>query len=333
MPELPDVDVYVEHLARRTVGHTLERMRLASPFLLRTAVPPITTVFGQEVRDVSRLGKRIVFSFAPETKQVEPLHLVIHLMIAGRFRWKDHGAAVPGKIGLAAFDFAAAGTGSKAAKTAPLKDAGTLLLTEASGKKRASLHLVRGAEALAALAPDGLEVLASGPDAFAERLRSENHTLKRALTDPHLFSGIGNAYSDEILHHARMSPVTDLPPDGRGGSPPPRLDPRGAHAVARPPARALRRLPGESHRVPAGDGGARQVRPAVPALRKAGAAHPLRGQRDELLPGVPDRQQAARRSIALAADEGRLAKDTRGARGEEGPLAGPAAARVIRAAW
>jgi len=207
MPELPDVDVYVEHLARRTVGHALERVRFASPFLLRTAVPPIATVFGQEVRGVSRLGKRIVFSFAPETKNDEPLHLVVHLMIAGRFRWKDHGTGVPGKIGLAAFDFAAAGTGSKAAKTAPLKEAGTLLLTEASGKKRASLHLVRGAEALAALAPDGLEVLAASPDAFAERLRSENHTLKRALTDPHLFSGIGNAYSDEILHHARMSPV------------------------------------------------------------------------------------------------------------------------------
>jgi len=322
MPELPDVDVYVEHLARRTVGHTLERVRLASPFLLRTAVPPITTVFGQEVRDVSRLGKRIVFSFAPETKQVEPLHLVIHLMIAGRFRCEDHGAAVPRKIGLAAFDFAAAGTGSKAAKTAPLKDAGTLLLTEASGKKRASLHLVRGAEALAALAPDGLEVLASGPDAFAERLRSENHTLKRALTDPHLFSGIGNAYSDEILHHARMSPVklTSRLTDE---------EVRHLHASILEVLTLWR----DSHRVPAGDGGARQVRPAVPALRKAGAAHPLRGQRDELLPGVPDRQQAARRSIALAADEGRLAEDTRGARGEEGPLAGPAAARVIRAAW
>ena len=207
MPELPDVDVYVEHLARRTVGHALERVRLASPFLLRTAVPPIATVFGLEVRAVSRLGKRIVFSFAPETKKDEPLHLVVHLMIAGRFRWKPHGAGVPGKIGLAAFDFAAASTASKAGKASTAKDAGTLLLTEASGKKRASLHLVRGAEALAALAPDGLEVLAATTDAFAERLRSENHTLKRALTDTHLFSGIGNAYSDEILHHARMSPV------------------------------------------------------------------------------------------------------------------------------
>ncbi len=206
MPELPDVDVYIEHLTRRTVGHSLERVRLASPFLLRTADPPIAAVFGQEVRRVSRLGKRIVFTFQTATKKDEPLHLVIHLMIAGRFRWKALGAGVPGKMGLAAFDFAAAGT-TKAGKAAAEKNAGTLLLTEASSKKRASLHLVRGAAALAALAPDGLEVLEATTDAFAERLRSENHTLKRALTDPHLFSGIGNAYSDEILHHACMSPV------------------------------------------------------------------------------------------------------------------------------
>src|SRR4051812_607287 len=206
MPELPDVDIYIEHLARRTVGHALERVRLASPFLLRTADPPIVAVFGHEVQRVSRLGKRIVFSFVPESKKAEALHLVIHLMVAGRFKWKPLGAGVPGKIGLAAFDFAAAGT-TKGGKAALEKEAGTLLLTEASSKKRASLHLVRGATALAALAPDGLEVLDATTDAFAERLRSENHTLKRALTDPHLFSGIGNAYSDEILHHARMSPV------------------------------------------------------------------------------------------------------------------------------
>ena len=206
MPELPDVDIYIEHLARRTTGHVLERVRLASPFLLRTADPPIATVYGQEVQRVSRLGKRIVFSFTPETQKSEPLHLVIHLMVAGRFKWKPSGTAVPGRIGLAAFDFGPAG-GTKAGKTAALQEAGTLLLTEASSKKRASLHLVRGAAALAALAPDGLEVLDATTATFAERLRSENHTLKRALTDPHLFSGIGNAYSDEILHHACMSPV------------------------------------------------------------------------------------------------------------------------------
>ena len=205
MPELPDVTVYIEHLARRTVGHPLEKIRLASPFLLRTADPPIAAVYGREVRGVSRLGKRIVFTFATDTKKDEPLHLVIHLMIAGRFRWKASASPVPGKVGLAAFDFGAA-TG-KLAKGAKDKEAGTLILTEASSKKRASLHLVRGDAALTALAPDGLEVLDATTKAFAERLRSENHTLKRALTDPHLFSGIGNAYSDEILHHARMSPV------------------------------------------------------------------------------------------------------------------------------
>ena len=203
MPELPDVTVYIEHLAQRTVGHALERVRLASPFVLRTVDPPIAAVAGREVRRVSRLGKRIVFSFAAKKKEEEePLHLVIHLMVAGRFRWKPAGAPVPGKIGLAAFDFASA-TG----KAAREKDAGTLILTEASSKKRASIHIVRGDAELLALAPDGLEVLDSSTGKFAERLRSENHTLKRALTDPHLFSGIGNAYSDEILHHAGMSPV------------------------------------------------------------------------------------------------------------------------------
>jgi len=202
MPELPDVTVYIEHLARRTVGHPLERIRFASPFLLRTADPPITEVFGKVVRRVTRLGKRIVLTFETEKKKDEELHLVIHLMIAGRFRWKPHGTGIPGKIGLAAFDF-----GPAVSKTAAEKDAGTLIFTEASSKKRASLHLARGQAALLALAPDGLEVLEASTEELADRLRSENHTLKRALTDPHLFSGIGNAYSDEILHHARMSPV------------------------------------------------------------------------------------------------------------------------------
>ncbi len=190
MPELPDVDVYVEHVAKKTVGHALERVRLASPFVLRTADPPITAVNGRKVKQVSRLGKRIVLGFAA-SKQEERLHLVIHLMVAGRFRWKPLGAPIPGKVGLAAFDF---------------EGSGTLILTEASSKKRASIHLVRD-DGLAALDPGGLEVLGASAGAFAERLRSENHTLKRALTDPHLFSGIGNAYSDEILHHAQMSPV------------------------------------------------------------------------------------------------------------------------------
>lgn len=206
MPELPDVDVYVEHVARRTVGHVLERVRLASPFVLRTASPPLTAVHGTEVTAVSRLGKRIVLALADarmrgRTDEKKPtFHLVIHLMVAGRFKWKPLGAPVPGRLGLAAFDFAHA-TGE-----AEEHDGGTLILTEASTKKRASIHIVDDA-GLAALDPGGLEVLGSTVRAFAERLRSENHTLKRSLTDPHLFSGIGNSYSDEILHYAQMSPV------------------------------------------------------------------------------------------------------------------------------
>jgi formamidopyrimidine-DNA glycosylase len=194
MPELPDVEVYVEHVAARTVGHVLERTRLASPFVLRTADPPLSAAHGRKVSGVRRLGKRIVLSLAAPKQPV--LHLVIHLMVAGRFRWKPAGAPIPGKVGLAAFDFAAKGAA----------DGGTLILTEASTKKRASIHLVNDAR-LAELDPGGLEVLGSSIADFAKRLRSENHTLKRALTDPHLFSGIGNSYSDEILHHAQMSPV------------------------------------------------------------------------------------------------------------------------------
>lgn len=202
MPELPDVDVYVEHVAARTVGHVLERVRLASPFVLRTATPPLAAAHGRTVVGVQRLGKRIVLSLAPTAggaHDAAKLHLVIHLMVAGRFKWKGVGAPIPGKVGLAAFDFA----GEPRAKQ---PDAGTLILTEASSKKRASIHLVDDA-GLTALDPGGLEVLSSNVTSFAKRLRSENHTLKRALTDPHLFSGIGNSYSDEILHHAQMSPV------------------------------------------------------------------------------------------------------------------------------
>ena len=193
MPELPDVDLYVEHIAARTVGTTLKQVRLASPFVLRTAAPPLTAVYGHEVVRVSRLGKRIVLDLAErggKRKNGLVLHLVIHLMVAGRFKWKPPDAPIPGKVGLAAFDF----------------EPGTLILTEASTKKRASIHLVDDA-GLAALDPGGMEVLGSSVASFAARLRSENHTLKRALTDPHLFAGIGNAYSDEILHHAQMSPV------------------------------------------------------------------------------------------------------------------------------
>jgi formamidopyrimidine-DNA glycosylase len=184
VPELPDITIYVERLAARLIGQPLERMRLVSPFLLRSVQPPLEVVAGKQVVGFRRLGKRIVFELEDE------LFLVVHLMIAGRFHWKQAGAKIPAKIGLAALDFPEA----------------TLLITESSSKKRASLHCIRGAEGLSAFDRDGLEVLQASLDTFRSVLLSENHTLKRALTDPHLFSGIGNAYSDEILHRARLSP-------------------------------------------------------------------------------------------------------------------------------
>jgi formamidopyrimidine-DNA glycosylase len=185
MPELPDVVVYLERLRPRTQGQTLEGVRLASPFLLRTFEPPLGGVRGRKVVGLRRLGKRIVIGLEGE------LFLVLHLMIAGRLHWKPPGAKVPGKVGLAAFDF----------------PTGTLTLTEASTQKRASLHLVQGAAGLAAHDPGGVEVLEANLEDFRAALTRENHTLKRALTDPRLFSGIGNAYSDEILHRARLSPL------------------------------------------------------------------------------------------------------------------------------
>ena len=184
MPELPDVTVYVERLAALTIGKPLEAIRIASPFVLRTVSPSPRELAGASVVGVERLGKRIVIAMAGDR------YIVIHLMIAGRLRWKKRGDKVPNKVGLAAFDF----------------PNGTLIFTEASPKKRASLHLVAGRAALAEFDRGGLDVLGSPTAAFAERLRSERHTTKRALTDPTLFDGIGNAYSDEILHAAKLSP-------------------------------------------------------------------------------------------------------------------------------
>jgi formamidopyrimidine-DNA glycosylase len=185
MPELPDIVVYLEKLAPRVVGQVLKRVRLASPFLLRTFDPPLAAAEGLQVLSLRRLGKRIVFCLEND------LFLVLHLMIAGRLHWKPAGAKVPGKVGLAAFDFSS----------------GTLTLTEAGTKKRAALYLLKGETALAAHNPGGIEVLEANETAFRQALTRENHTLKRSLTDPHLFSGIGNAYSDEILHEARLSPL------------------------------------------------------------------------------------------------------------------------------
>ncbi len=184
MPELPDVELYVSALRARVEGRVLEGVRLATPFLLRSVEPPLDQVEGRLVTGFRRIGKRVVWELEGE------LFLVFHLMIAGRFKWRERAAVIPRKVGLAAFDV-------------PL---GTVLLTEAATQKRASLHVVRGEAALGSFDPGGLEVTTSSAAAFAAALQKESHTLKRALTDPHLFSGIGNAYSDEILHRARLSP-------------------------------------------------------------------------------------------------------------------------------
>ena len=185
MPELPDITIYLEALERRTLSHLLHRVRIAGPFLLRTAHPPADSVQGHRVTALCRVGKRIAIGFDND------LWLVFHLMIAGRLHWRTKPATPDGRRILAGFEF----------------DNGTLTLTEAGTQKRASLHVLVGEEGLRSIDPGGLEVLRATPGQFAAALVSENHTLKRALTDPHLFSGIGNAYSDEILFHAQLSPV------------------------------------------------------------------------------------------------------------------------------
>jgi formamidopyrimidine-DNA glycosylase len=185
VPEYPDVELYLHALHSRIVNAPLENVRLASPFLVRSVEPPLAHAVGRRLLGLRRLGKRIVWEMEGE------LFLVIHLMIAGRFRWKPAGASIPNRLGLAAFDF----------------PGGTLLLTEAGATKRASLYLVQGEAALVAHDPGGIDVMSADVAAFGARLRLENHTLKRALTDPRLLSGIGNAYSDEILHAAKLSPM------------------------------------------------------------------------------------------------------------------------------
>jgi formamidopyrimidine-DNA glycosylase len=186
MPELPDIVVYIEALEQRILGQELQRVRLASPFVLRSVSPPIQNLEGSVVQRLERIGKRIAIGFENEQ------WLVLHLMIAGRLHWREPSARLASRKALAAFDFTN----------------GSLVLTEAGSKRRASLHVVEGPEGLRSLDPGGLDVLNADLPTFSERLRSENHTLKRALTDPRLFSGIGNAYSDEILHAAELSPAT-----------------------------------------------------------------------------------------------------------------------------
>src|SRR5947208_918180 len=183
MPELPDITIYLEALAPRIVGQPLERARIVSPSLLRTVDPPLSAAEGRMVAGLRRLGKRIVWEMEGD------IFLVFHLMIAGRFRWRPEGTKPPAKVGLASFDF----------------PSGTLLLTEASPKKRASVYVVSGEAGLAAHDPGGLDVLGADLAAFKTRLQAESHTLKRALTDPHLFDGVGNWLSDEILHAAKLS--------------------------------------------------------------------------------------------------------------------------------
>ena len=185
MPELPDIAVYIECLERRVMGEVLEATRIGHPFLVRTVDPPLAEAAGKRVIGLRRIGKRIAIGLEGD------LHIVLHLMIAGRLQWRDPGTKIPGKRGLAAFDFAP----------------GTLILTEAGAKRRASLHMARGEDGLKELDPGGIEPLEVDTEAFAAALTASNHTLKRALTDPHILSGIGNAYSDEILHRARLSPV------------------------------------------------------------------------------------------------------------------------------
>lgn len=197
MPEYPDIELYLHALRPRVLGQTLTEVRLASPFLVRSIEPPLSSVSGRYVRGCHRLGKRVVFELDAE------VFIVVHLMIAGRFRWREPGAKIPGKVGLAGFDF----------------PNGTLLLTEAGSKRHASLYVVRGRAALAAHDPGGADVFALDLEGFARQLGRENHTLKRALTDPRLFAGIGNAYSDEILLAARLSPLeltSRLSPDEIG---------------------------------------------------------------------------------------------------------------------
>ena len=185
MPELPDILVYLEHLATRILGKPIVAVEISNPFVLRSVTPPIASVVGRKVVDLRRMGKRVVLGVEGD------LFIVIHLMIAGRLRWRPPGKRLPGKLALAAFSFSD----------------GTLFLSEAGSTRRASIYVVSGEDALSQFDRGGLEVLDAELGAFSERLRSENHTLKRSLTDPRLFSGIGNSYSDEILHRARLSPL------------------------------------------------------------------------------------------------------------------------------
>jgi formamidopyrimidine-DNA glycosylase len=286
MPELPDVTVYVDRLAAKVVGRRLERLRIGHPFLLRSVAPPISAIEGRTVDGVERLGKRVVLVLDGD------LFVVVHLMIAGRLVWLAPGARTGGRNALAWFEF----------------DVGTLALTEAGKQRRASLHIVDGRAALRALDAGGIDVMTATLEAFTQRLTAENHTVKRSLTDPRLFSGIGNAYSDEILHRARMSPLALTQSLDAAAIAPPRRDAGDAERMDGAARARGRRLAGQGHGLPSRDGGARPLRPALPRLRRAGAAHRPRRQRDPLLRALPDQRQGARRPRPVAAAQGQLAE-------------------------
>ena len=251
-------------------------------------VPPLDAIEGRRIVEVRRLGKRIVLALE------DGLFVVLHLMVAGRLRWLARDAKPPGRITLATFDF----------------PGGRLVLTEAGTKRRASMHLVDGEAALAALDPGGVEPLDCDLATFAAILARDNHTLKRALTDPRSLAGIGNAYSDEILHRAQLSPLAltaKLEPEAVARLYAAMREVLGEW-TARFDARGRRGVPGEGHRIPARDGGARQVREALPGVRRAGAAHRLRRERVQLLRALPDRRAHPRRPRAVAAAQGRASR-------------------------
>ena len=294
MPELPDVTVNVEALERHVGGRRLpERIRTMNPFVLRSFDPPLEAAAGRIVRGVRRIGKRIVLDLGDD------LFVVIHLMIAGRFVWKGPEAKSkkPAPNTIAAFEF----------------ENGTLYFTEAGTKKRASLTLVQGEAALKALDPGGIEPLGASFEEFAAALARESHTLKRSLTDPHLFSGIGNAYSDEILHAAKLSPMklTRTLDDRRGAPSLRRHAQRDTHELDGPAShRGRRRISRKGHGLPSDDGRAWTVQAALPRLRRASATHRLRQENRyaSYLRALPDGREASRGSLALAAAEGRLAE-------------------------
>jgi formamidopyrimidine-DNA glycosylase len=245
MPELPDIAAYITALEARILGQPVERVRLASVFLLRTVDPPLASAEGCTVTALRRIGKRIAIGVEGDT------WLVLHLMIAGRLHWKPTGAKLAGRNALLALDF----------------PTGSLTLTEAGSKRRASLHVLRGESALESIDPGGVEIFSADLPAFRTSLTAENRTLKRALTDPRLISGVGNAYSDEILHAAQLSPITLTH----------KLKPEEWDRLDRPPPRRSQQvLPGTCHRLPSRLRRSWPLQPALPTLRRESPAHPLR---------------------------------------------------------